>query len=119
AEAYQHALILGFAPADPELAINPNDLMVEISRLYAQEGDAEQTLQWLRRGLESRFDEGPTILQDEAFNNISHDGRYHELAGAAPTDIATRDEQWRYDIEYLRKQVGMLHIDPDHHTSAA
>src|SRR5690606_7281718 len=35
------------------------------------------------------------------------------------TDIATRDEQWRYDIEYLRKQVGMLHIDPDHHTSAA
>lgn len=119
AEAYQKALALGFAPADPELKINPNDLMVEIGRLYARAGDTRHALQWLQRGLEARFDERPTILQDEAFANLNQDSRFQMLAGAAPADVASRAEQWRYDIEFLRQQVGMLHIDPDHHTSAA
>lgn len=119
ADAYQRALALGFSPTDKELDINPNDLMVEIARLYARAGDDKQALQWLQQGLEARFDERPTILQDEAFANLRQDQRFQLLAGTAPAGITSRDEQWRYDIEFLRKQVALLHIDPDHHTSAA
>ncbi len=118
AEAYQEALKLGVQPWDLDLDLNPNDIMVEIAGIYAQAGNHEKARAWLRRGLKARYDERPDIAEAPEFVNLLDDDEFAELAGLKPNGTRSRDEEWRYDIAFLRGQVVMLHADPDHHTPA-
>jgi len=118
-EAYTEALGLGVQPWDSDLYLPPNDMMVKIAGVYAQAGDTENALLWLRRGLEARYDERPDIATAPEFAKLLGDDEFAALAGLAPVGTLTRDEEWRYDIAFLREQVTMLHVDPDHHTPAA
>lgn len=120
-EAFKKALELGVQPWDldlDEVDLNPNDMMIKIAGAYAQAGNTEQALVWLRRGLEARYDGRPDIAELPAFANLVGSADFATLAGLAPEGTLTRDEEWRYDIAFLREQVAMLHADPDHLTSA-
>jgi tetratricopeptide (TPR) repeat protein len=131
--AFEKALELGVRPWDLDLDLNPNDIMVRIAATYAQAGDATRALAWLRRGLEARYDERPELIKAPEFANLRNDSefgvQFAQLVGQPEPlipgrnergrDEPSRDEQWRRDIAFLREQVGMLHFDPDHHTSAA
>lgn len=119
AEAYVRALHLGVQPWDLDLDLNPNDIMVKIAGLYAQAGDADEALIWLKRGLEARYDERPDIAQMPEFASLTEIGDFAALAGLAPEGNRTRDEEWLYDIAFLKDQVVMLHGNADHLTSAA
>ena len=119
AEAYKKALALGFQPWDLDLDLNPNDMMVKIAGVYAQAGDSEKALVWLRRGLEAHYDERPDLAEAPEFENLRGNKEFAELAGLKPEAPRSRDEEWRYDIAFLRKQVAMLHADPDGLTAAA
>jgi len=118
AEAYKEALKLGFQPWDLDLDLNPNDMMVRIAAVYAQAGDREKALAWLRRGVEARYDERPDIADAPEFADLRDDHEFAKLAGLKPKEARSRDEEWRYDIAFLREQVLTLHADPDHRTKA-
>lgn len=118
-EAYKEALKLGVQPWDLDLDLNPNDIMIKIAGSYAQAGDREKALAWLRRGLDAHYDERPDIAEAPEFEKLRGDDEFAILAGIKPEGLRTRDEEWRYDIAFLREQVAMLHADPDHHTPAA
>lgn len=120
-EAFKKALALGVQPWDldlDEVDLNPNDMMIKIAGAYAQAGDTGQALMWLRRGLEARYDGRPGIAKLPEFANLLGNDEFAALAGLAPEGTLTRDEEWRYDIGFLREQVALLHADPDHMTSA-
>ena len=117
-EAYKEALKLGFQPWDSDLDLNPNDMMVRVAGAYAQAGNRDKALVWLRRGLEARYDERPDIADAPEFVGLRDDADFSTLAGLRPKVQLSRDEQWRYDIAFLRDQVAMLHANPDHHTKA-
>lgn len=116
-DALVMALELGVTPWEVEA--NPNDIVIEIADIYARLGVNELALDWLRRGLAARYDERPQIADREAFSSLAEDPQFAALVGSAPDAIADRDDQWRYDIAFLRDQVALLHSNPDHHTSAA
>jgi tetratricopeptide (TPR) repeat protein len=118
-DAFRQALELGVTPWDLDIDLNPNDMMIAIAKAYAQAGETEKSLTWLHRGLELRFDERPGITEAPEFASLLDNPEFINLTGLPPKQTLTRDEQYRYDIAYLREQVIQLHADPDHHTSAA
>lgn len=118
-EAFEVALELGVRPWDLDLDLNPNDIMVKIAGIYAQAGDTDRALAWLRRGFEARYDERPDLLDAPEFASLSDHAEFAALVGRPELEAPSRDEQWRRDIAFLREQVAMLHFDPDHHTAAA
>lgn len=119
AEAYKEALKLGVKPWDSDLDLNPNDMMISIAGVYAQAGNQKKSLAWLRRGLVAHYDERPYIAEAPEFANLRADDEFGKLVGVKPNGTRSRNEEWLYDIDFLREQVVMLHADPDHHTHAA
>ena len=109
-EAFEKALQLGVSPWDPDVSLNPNDIMIEIAKSYAQAGDREGALVWLEKGLQHRYDERPSIASETGFSSLAEDKEFRGLAGLAPDGKFTRNEQWRYDIAFLGKQIELLHV---------
>jgi tetratricopeptide (TPR) repeat protein len=118
AEAYKKALQLGVQPWDFDLDLNPNDMMIKIAGVYAQAGNQDKALIWLRRGLDARYDERPDIADAPEFANLHDNDEFKNLAALPPEKARSRDEEWRYDIASLRQQVAMLHADADQLTKA-
>lgn len=117
--SYKKALELGTTPWDSESdsSFNPNDIMMNIARLYSRMGKEQQSLSWLKKALDARYDERPELKDDPAFENLKNNPEFVRLLGIAQGGNLSRDEQWKRDIEFLREQVSILHFDPDHHSS--
>lgn len=116
--ALERALQLGTTPWDAEVGLNPNDIMIKIAASHARGGDRDSAISWLRRGLEARYDERPGIAEMAEFAGLAGDDEFEVLAGLRPKGTLSRDDEWRFDIDFLRHQVALLHVDPDHRTSA-
>jgi tetratricopeptide (TPR) repeat protein len=116
--AFEHALVLGITPWDLDIDLNPNDMMIAIAKAYAQAGNEDQALDWLEKGLALRYDERPDLASSDEFSSLKDSAEFNALVGSIPEGTFTRDEQWRYDINYLGEMVALLHANPDHHTPA-
>ncbi|HYN88579.1 MAG TPA: hypothetical protein VER55_08610 [Ardenticatenaceae bacterium] len=91
----------------------------DIARCYAQLGEKEQALAWLRRALELGYRHRATIHQDEALQLLHDDERFRELAGSVNVSTMPRDEGWRHDLALLAQEIKRLHYDPFRHVSEA
>lgn len=118
-DAFESAIEVGVKPWDLDLDLNPNDIMVRIAEIYAQSGETQHALMWLRQGLQARYDERPHLSEAPELTNLFENPEFAQLVGRPEKSALSRDEQWRDDIAFLRDQVAMLHFDPDHRTAAA
>jgi len=84
-----------------------------LARLYAGSGNAEQALEWLRRSLESRYEDRPSIAGDDSFASLRENPRFRRLAGMLPAGELSRDDGWRFDLEYLVEEAQRMHVGPD------
>lgn len=84
----------------------------EIAKLYAHDGQREQTLHALERALANRFTPRTQILHEPAFQAFANDERFRALSGQLPARDFSRDEGWRYDIAFLGDEARRLHASP-------
>lgn len=83
----------------------------EIAAIHARRGDRAAALDWLERAIAARWRDRSELVRDTAFASLRDDARFRELAGALPDRPFTRDEGWRYDLDYLVREARRLHKD--------
>jgi tetratricopeptide (TPR) repeat protein len=100
-EAFGRANEIGFGQ------LQQNDLA--IARAYAKLGEKDNALTWLGKALnEQRFEFRPDLQEDEAFQGLRSDPTFQKLAGLLPKREFTREEGWRYDLDYLLAEIQRL-----------
>ncbi len=90
-----------------------NDIMIKIAEAYAEDGDKENALLWLRKGFTSRYDEKPSLKGSSAFKNFNEDEDFLALFGNDTQKDITRDEAWSRDLTYLEKRINELLYIPN------
>jgi len=90
-----------------------NDIMIKIAEAYAEDGDKNNALLWLRKGFAARYDEKPFIRGSSAFKNFNEDEGFLALFGNDTQKDITREEAWSRDITYLEKRINELLYSPN------
>ena len=91
-----------------------NDIMVKIAEAYAEDGDKDNALLWLRKGFAARYDEKPFIKGSSAFKSFNEDEDFLALFGNDTQKDIPREEAWFRDITYLEKRINELLYSPNH-----
>lgn len=90
-----------------------NDIMIKIAEAYAEDGDKDNALLWLRKGFAARYDEKPFIKGSSAFKSFNEDENFLALFGNDTQKDITREEAWSRDITYLEKRINELRYSSD------
>lgn len=109
----------------PTGASNPNDLMVKIAEAYSLSNDKQSALYWLKKALETRWDDRPKLAgrslfqqgKNKHFATIENSDEFKRLAGNFIPPNLTRKQSWLFDLHYLVSEVKRLHVDPYHKVS--
>jgi hypothetical protein len=100
-EAYQKANELGFGFLQNNY--------YSIAACYALLGDKDNATLWLEKALnEQRIENRSYLLEDEDFKSLRSDPRFRQLAGLLPERKFSREEGWRYDLDFLMSEVRRL-----------
>jgi len=91
-----------------------NDIMIKIAKAYAQVGDKDNALLWLKKGFASRYDEKPFLKDNPAFKTLVKDEDFLALFGNYKQEDITREKAWARDISYLEERINELHYSPNH-----
>ncbi|MCA1623704.1 MAG: hypothetical protein LC768_05480 [Acidobacteria bacterium] len=79
------------------------------AKSFARAGDAKNALLWLEKALRDlRFNQKPSLLKDPAFESLKSNPRFLELVDNSPKRELSRDEGWRYDVDYLLSEIKRL-----------
>jgi tetratricopeptide (TPR) repeat protein len=89
----------------------PQANVIYIARSYARAGDVENALIWLEKAIQQfryNLESRQALLSNPAFESLRSNPRFVELVGGLPKREFTRDEGWRYDIDYLLSEIKRL-----------
>ncbi|MEA2553153.1 MAG: hypothetical protein QOJ65_1329 [Fimbriimonadaceae bacterium] len=100
-EPYKRAFALGHGA--------PENNAYNIGCCYALTGDKKQAIEWVDKALALRFEDRAHLQTDTDLNSLHDDPRWNELAGLPPKKTASRDEKWRYDIDFLTTEMKRMH----------
>ncbi|MEO8452613.1 MAG: tetratricopeptide repeat protein [Gemmatimonadota bacterium] len=95
-------------PMNLDLADRPQ-LAYRMARGYATLGRKDRALDWLTKAVAWRYTPRTSMQTDSAFRAYQDDDRFRELAGLPPKGIRSRDQRWRYDIDFLASECKRLH----------
>lgn len=100
--------VSGLPPNSANYLPQYNALYVAMS--YASAGDNVNALAWLEKTLwDFRYNNSrQSLMNIPAFASLRNNPRFVELAGGLPKKEFTRDEGWRYDVDYLLAEIKRL-----------
>lgn len=84
-----------------------------IAQYHALSGDDEEAFDWFEKALDNRFKFRSRLHTNSSFNSLRDDPRFANLAGLLPNKDFTREEGWRYDLDFFAKEVARLSADPE------
>ena len=103
--------IRGFRRALDLGASYPGPTAYEVAVCYALSGDKENALLWLKKalslGLRSLW-----VQDDQQLESVRTDPRFQSLAMVADVQSMTRDQGWRYDLQFLVSELKRRHHSP-------
>ena len=89
-----------------ELSISsPTGASYNIACSYALLGDKEQALKWLEKSIEMGFPDLSHVQTDADLKTLHDDSHFKELVGLTDTSKWSREEGWRYDLQFLVREV--------------
>ena len=100
--ALQEAIELGVAPAGQ---------MYNIACAHTLAGRKEEALRWLERSFDAGFTETETVQNDADVDSLRGDERFIRITGLNPPKGVSRDEQWRYDLDFFARRMKQMHWD--------
>lgn len=104
AECYQQAIELGFGDVPSHYH--------QVAGLNAKLGHSEEAFTWLERMLATRFENRSDLRRDVRLQSLEPKEQIRQVVGLLPDREFTRDEGWRYDLQFLASEVKRLRIDP-------
>jgi tetratricopeptide (TPR) repeat protein len=100
--ALERAIALGHAPAGN---------MYNIACAHALGGRKEEALRWLEKAYDAGFAEEETVEKDSDVDVLRGDERFVRVTGLNPPQGLSRDEQWRWDLDYFARRMKQMHWD--------
>jgi hypothetical protein len=76
-------------------------------------GRTEEALQALGRAMEEGFAVEESLRAEADFTTLRAESRFRTLAGWPPQGELTRDERWRFDLDYLGRRMPQIHFQLD------
>jgi tetratricopeptide (TPR) repeat protein len=76
---------------------------------HALAGHDAEAIRWLQEALRSRLKSRAQIAQDERLVSLRQHPLFHELIGGLPPHIGSREQGWRYDLQFLTSEIQRLH----------
>lgn len=89
---------------------SPGD-MYNLACLYAITGNTERGLDWLEKALDRGFTEDETILNDRDMDPLRTSPRFQAITGLYPPQGLSREERWRYDLDFMVRRMERMHWD--------
>jgi hypothetical protein len=90
-----------------------NDIMIKIAKAYGFDGDKENAMLWLKKGIALRYDEKFYLKEDAAFSTFNKDEDFRQLFGMSNHADMSRTDAWTGDLNYLQKRIIEVHYDLD------
>src|SRR5687768_14410709 len=100
--ALERAIALGHAPSGN---------MYNIACAHALAGRKDEALRWLGKAYDAGFAEQETVEGDADMDALRADERFIAITGLNPPAGLSRDEQWRYDLDYFARRMKQMHWD--------
>lgn len=107
----EEALVWGRKALDLGFAYEPAACYSQAARA-ARAGRTEDAIAWLERSLAAGLEERGQLADDGAFESLHGDARFRWMAGMAPEGELSREEGWRYDIDFFADEARRIHPDP-------
>ena len=80
-----------------------------IARAQARLGRKDDALRALGRAMDEGFAVEESLREEADFAAIREEPRFRELAGWPPAGTLSRDDRWRFDLEYLARRMPQVH----------
>ena len=102
-EAFEKSIELGFQPTASRYNIACGNALL---------GNMEEAFRWLALAMDEGFvGQGDLLRTDTDLDSLRDDRRFQEITGLYPPEDLSRDERWRYDIDYLAGRMEQVHYD--------
>jgi tetratricopeptide (TPR) repeat protein len=111
--------IAAFEHADALRAGLHGEIRLKIARAYARSGDRNAALRALAQAVDRGLRSLAGVRDDETFRAFHHDPEFRKLAGLIDAKTMSRDEGWRFDLQFLWRELKRLAYDPFRFASEA
>jgi hypothetical protein len=93
-----------------ELGFRPETGLYNLACANSLAGRKDAALNWLQKAVDAGFNQDETIRTDSDLDPIRTDGRFKKIVGSPPEGL-TREERWRYDLDYLVRRMEKVHFN--------
>jgi tetratricopeptide (TPR) repeat protein len=90
----------------------PCNQAYSLARCYGFLGEKEPSFRWLEKAFAMGYRKLDTARNDRALELLWPDARYQNLVGLVDTGKMSRDEGWRYDLQFLARELKRRSYDP-------
>lgn len=94
-----------------ELGFRPVISMYNIACGHALLGHRDDALDWLELAMDSGFEEQELLETDSDLDSLRDKARFKVIAGVFPPPDLSRNEEWRYDLDFLARRMEQVHYD--------
>ena len=98
-----------------EHAVRPGQNKVwslyDLSACQALLGYLQAALQAMSEALTLKYPDRRQFAEDEDFASLRSDAEFRRLAGEPTKKGLSRDEQWRYDLDFAVQELKRLHFN--------
>lgn len=92
-----------------ELGVNPAGNHYNIACAQSLAGRADEAIEAIRAALELGFTEDEAFKTDTDLDPIRADPRFRAVVGCYPPEGLSRDDQWRYDLDFFSRRMRQMH----------
>ena len=118
--AFEKTLALGtILSGIPTGSAPSNDIMIKIAEAYAELEQETNAIAWIRRSLHARYDDKHQLAHNHHFDKIADSATFQKVIGSFLPENLTREQSWRYDLQYLASEIKRLHVNTYHSVSKA
>lgn len=90
----------------------PWEQLYSIARCYALAGEKEKTLQFLERAVNAGHRNLDLMRANRELDLVRAEPKFKELFVITDISRMSRDEGWRFDLQFLAREIKRLHYDP-------
>lgn len=101
AEAYRHAFDLGF--------LTRARVAIEIARCFARASRSDSAIAWIERANALGYERRSELAEEQDFAALRSNAAFRRAAGLLPEREWSREDGWRYDLDFLVAEVKRLH----------
>ena len=93
-----------------EFGFQPATGLYNLACAHALAGHKDEALAGLQKAVDAGFGQEELIRTDTDLNPIRDDPRYKKIVGSPPEGLS-REDRWRYDLDYLVRRMEKVHYN--------